>query len=217
MTDRPAKPDPSNGSALSCSESASMLPSYSAGTLSERAARALEWHAAHCSTCEPLLERALGDEARVRSAADIAAHVTWTDLEAATLRRRTLAQIRPIRAVHSIQREWPVGIGVLLAASLIFWTRDAGPTRAQPTSADDVANADAEWRSVPGATTEPMRSAVRLARLEAAPEFAALDTAAREIDRALAASPGDESLREFRVALDTRRRELEARVVRVTE
>jgi hypothetical protein len=66
-------------------------------------------------------------------------------------------------------------------------------------------------------TSAPMRSALRLAESQAATEFAALDAAERELERSLAAAPGDPELQRFHDTLEARRRELSQRVSGVTE
>lgn len=222
MTDRPQVHESSNDTpSLSCSDVTSLLASYAAGTVDDAVAHAVEWHGAHCRRCEPLIENALATAPHVRGTSDamldITPYVPFGGPDAEALRRRTLAQLKPLRPRRQHAPAWTVGVGVLLAASLILLTRGPEGERATSDDGGEKASADSMWSQFPGATSAPMRTAVRLAQRHSAAEFAALDTAIREVDRAIAAAPAAEELREFRVALDARRRELETRVARVTE
>lgn len=219
MTDTPHMRGPiGNTPALTCGELAAQLPSYVTATLPDRAARAVEWHAAHCPTCEAMLERALGVTLHTHDVSVLAEQVPFSDAQREHLRDVIVGRIRHTRTARRWSRAWPLAVGTLLAASLVLVvTRTPGGQRDQPIADRTARGADSAWTTFTGVTSAPMRAALQLARAEAAPEFAALDTAARELDRALATTPDDQALREFREALDARRRELELRVARVTE
>lgn len=231
-----ARPSESHGepAPLTCADVASQLSDYAAGSLSDGDARAIEWHAAHCATCESLLLDGERSSRTVRDAATtLAQQVLLEEHEADQLRRDTLQRVqraprlpgvphapsaRGDRATTPQLRRWFVPVGSLLAASLLVLLarRNAG-NRTPDTAYTNGTGSDSAWMAFPGATSAPMRSALQLAREEAAPEFEALDTARKEIDLAIAAAPNDDALREFRDAIESRRRELETRVARVTE
>lgn len=234
-----ARPSDSHGDSAprSCVDVSSQLRDYVAGSLSDGDARAIEWHAAHCTTCESLLLGGDHELLAIRDAATVLGqHIPLDGREADQLRRATLERVHGVPRAPRVQDvpftrgargeraaaprlpQWFVPAGTLLAASLLLLLARRSTGDRTPTAANiNGAGSDSAWMAFPGATSAPMRSALQLAREQAAPEFEALDTARKEIDLALAAAPNDNALREFRDAIDARRRELETRVARVTE
>lgn len=223
MTEMSRMPVPHEpGPTLTCDELTAQLSRYVDGTLPEAAARALEWHAAHCGVCEPVLNHVQPAPHRITATFTGAEAFTLSDVEAGALRHSILAQVERTRATSRQRRQWPLTVGALLAASLLLLVGRSPSNRRPATGPATTAEkrstgGDSAWTAISGSTSASMQSALELARAQAAPEFAALDTAYREIERALAIAPSDAVLFEFRSAIEARRRELESRVARVTE
>ncbi|MCU0634574.1 MAG: zf-HC2 domain-containing protein [Gemmatimonadaceae bacterium] len=202
--------------AMDCAQVTAMLPAYARGTLPDAASRALERHAADCAACGVVLDGQGADAPpSVTLDALVAAH-PLSMVERAALRRDILGRVAPRR--WSRRARTVAVLGAMAAALAVIVVRFSGaPDRdAEP----GLRVIDGHATSGSGATvvtSAPMAAAERLARAYAAPAFAELDTAAREVEQAMRAAPDDGALRAFRVALDDRRRELESRVARVSE
>lgn len=193
-----------------------LLPAYLAGTMADADAWRFEWHAAHCETCEARL--AMGEPAVTPADALIAA-LKPTAAEQAAMRADLLGVIAlsprklTARSARRSSLRWMAPLGLTAAAALTFMLVNRDPTSteaiAPPGSAFDPAFADDR--------SAPIVTAMQLASNQAAPEFAALDAAADELDVAIASAPNDRELRAFRSSLDARREELAQRVKSVSE
>ena len=182
----PAPPAP-----LHCSEMLALRDAYLSGALDERGARRVEAHAAGCPECGDALD------GLTRLHID-----AYSPVPPASARTRTLAAVRRRRTV----RRAPWWGGALAAAAVLalfatgLW-RERGsvpqPVPATPPVSDAIDRA-----ATPAA----------IAEARSASEFQALDDAARELQRALDASPGDDELRDFLAAVRARRAELSQRV-----
>lgn len=191
---------------MSCDLVSSQVAAYLDGTLSPEAASRLEWHAASCAKCEVLLETATTRP------------MTYAPALPASLKVPTLAAVDAQRqlqhARHQRNLRWRRGgIVVTLAAAAVLVvtvvTRNGGLTN------DPLMVADSgRVTSSPSAPLKSgvMREAESMAKVQAAPEFSALDAAMQELDAALEATPDDAELRRYRSTIRTRRDELERRV-----
>ncbi len=173
---------------MTCQDFDATLVAYLAGELSRTDAELLEQHAAECAACEVALDRATRRPS-----------ITNVLMPPVTLRQATLAAVSARRAQTSSRRRW-VGSAVLAAAAgFVFWIVPMRPTR--PESAAVLSGIDSTART--DSTPE------RLAATRARPEFEALDSAAQELQRAIAASPGDSQLRAFLASVTSQRSELQ--------
>ena len=176
---------------MTCDEFQTRLASYRDGTLGDDGCQALEWHAATCATCESLLQGATAGELP-RFAPPLPAELRAPVLQA------VLARKRRSRATLLARASAVVGIAALTA----FMLR---PTlkQAQLVVADSSSVTAANL--APGGEHSP-------ADERAESEFTALDAAARELQSAIARSPGDAQLNAFLQSVTARRAELRQRV-----
>lgn len=183
--------DPAMHGALRCADVTRLRDAYLAGTLDSRSARAVELHAAGCAECGDVLE------ALTRVGIADFAPVPTPDV-----RERTLAAVRRRRAAR--RAPWWGGALAAAAAAALFV---AGPWR---DGAGDVAGPPPV--TVAQAAPDSAPSPATIAAARSASEFEALDAAARELQQAIDAAPGDDELRDFLAAVRARRAELAQRV-----
>ena len=176
---------------MTCDEFQTQLTSYLDGTLNADECAALESHAATCAACELRLERATA------GALPVFAPPLPTELRAPVL-QAVVDRKRQSRSTFLARVSAVVGIAALLA----FMLR---PTlkQAQLVVADSSSVTAANL--APGGERSP-------ADERAQSEFIALDDAARELQSAIARSPGDGQLSAFLQSVTARRAELRQRV-----
>ncbi|HYW30945.1 MAG TPA: zf-HC2 domain-containing protein [Gemmatimonas sp.] len=188
------------------------LAEYLAGRLDDADAEKVELHAVECARCEVLLERATR-----RSVASFA------PVPADDLRATTLAAIASTTAgageprlreaqTPGVARRWRTGVGVVTlaaAAALVLTVMRREPV-APP--GEDERIVQTSERPMLSDVNAVQQGAARLANEGARAEFEALDEAARELERALEAAPGDNELRGYLSSVRSRRGELMERV-----
>ena len=176
---------------MTCQQFDRIEADYLSGTLSETDARALEAHAASCASCEARLD--------AKTRRDVTAFAPTLPPE---LRTRTLAAVRARRSAgRRARRWWTAGIAAAAAAVVL----SVGVARFTSAPADDPTTTVATQDTA-------VSPAATLAMLSSRDEFAALDEAIRELETALAASPGDAELQAFLASAIARRTELERQV-----
>lgn len=217
-------------SLVSCADLVAALPAYRDGTLDAGHAWALEMHAAHCAACAEQLDTGVidvrelpGPDADTRAALrhTLLSHVRTHARMHTRTHTNTPADVLP-PTTSSPRPAWrraaPWATLAATAALAVMLRPASPPGGLAPASAASADSMPADIVVAFDATTSaPMRSALRLAESQAATEFAALDAAERELERSLAAAPGDPELQRFHDTLEARRRELSQRVSSVTE
>ncbi|MBL0937787.1 MAG: zf-HC2 domain-containing protein [Gemmatimonadaceae bacterium] len=208
--DRPPTPP-----SLTCDEFAALLPAYLAGVTADADAWRLEWHAAHCVECETRLAQSVPV---VASPDALLAALKPTAAEHAAMRATVLnavaaANKQTTRSERRGALRWLAPVGLAAAAALTFMLVNRDPSSTEPTTPPDIASRPEFADDRPA----PIVTAMQLANAQAAPEFAALDAAADELDAAIASAPNDRELRAFRSSLDARREELAQRIKSVSE
>ncbi len=227
---------------LSCADFDAQLRDYLAGALSATEARRVEAHASVCNLCEARLEQATRRDvvyeptlpAHVREATlraiaprpvlhrdtphEAQVAPTSTDVHAGPLATQGHGAARTPHGVPAVtsRLRWAGGVLLAVAATvLVFITQRQDPSSA-PGASGPVSTVAADTpRAVDPAMTA-MQAVASFAEAEARPEFVALDAAARELEAALAAAPGDRELRAFLTAVRSRRDELSRRVKEAT-
>ncbi len=195
-----------------CAAFDATLVDYLAGRLTERAAERIEAHAAECVRCECVLELAT----RVPDAdfAPPLPDVVRTSVLAAVYAQPRSAATTAVGTLTPSWR-WPIAGGALLAAAATLVLIARAPETREPRG--DSARASITTPPEPRyGGNAAMESAARLASDRARSEFESLDAAAREIEGALQASPGDAELRVYLSAVRARRSELAQRVSEAT-
>ena len=174
---------------MTCDELMSALDAYRAGTIDPAQAEALEVHAAGCDACEVLLEQlSRGGLPSFAPALPLALRSQVLGAVAQQRRRRRRSQW--VRAGAAI------GAAALLA--IMLWPAPASAPRSEARPASMPA---AEFSARSASAEDRARS-----------EFRALDDAARELEAALARTPGDLELGAFLRSVNDQRAALRRQV-----
>ncbi|GAB1342055.1 hypothetical protein MASR1M101_11820 [Gemmatimonas sp.] len=206
---------------MGCDTVVALLPDYARGNLAHASAWQVEWHVAHCPECERQLAAVAPIPAVIERDPQLVASVPLADVERYAMReaaRRAITQ-----SANGSSRRYAVVVAAAALLAVVVWRGSGGWFTSSPRGQLAAATASTHEPSLPAVplpsaqTSAPMATAVALANANASPEFLALREAARELEQALAAAPDKGALNAFRDALEERRRELELRVVRVTE
>jgi hypothetical protein len=200
-----------------CATGARTFDAYRRGTLGEAESWAYEVHAAECAECS----------GRVGGLGAVVAPIARPN---AAVRASTLARVAGAARNGTTGRRRAGVLGTVvalaLAASLAvilarpFASHESWNSRVERAIATRdsldasrlVYTALSPEESAAVARNGLLFASASIAARQAAPEFAALDSAAVELDAALRISPDDAELRRFRAAIRARQEELRLRV-----
>lgn len=219
--DHVPSPPGDDAGAGTCQDVRPLLPEYVRGVLDTATAWRVEWHVAHCSDCEVSLPSVAALPEVLLFDPQLVASIPLADTERHAMRGAVRRAISVTVSSRSRRRGLLVAAAALLAVAVWrgggrwVWSGSGQPVAPMPDSRSEPSPTEALMRTDP--TSAPMLTAVQLATADASAEFRALRDAARELEEALGTARDKTSLYVFRDALEDRRRELESRVVRVTE